>query len=789
MKHNRRSRGGLWLVCLVFLVSLQGYAQLVTNGSFENTATGTYTERGIQGWLLSVSGGGSATFSVVDDTVQKGNRALKVEVATKGTNAWDIQAVADSIPVVPGETYVYTVWAKSRISGAKVNFTVGRYNYNEYGRIHEVTLTTQWQKFTLQFTISDQETYIRAPIHFSFTENAGNAIFIDNLRIVSANAANRPVLVEAESGVVGSNFVVNTEESTTYITIQPSGGGESPADTARVATYTVTFPDSGTYNLYARVKVGSGTYNDDSFFYGNGFGVQDVALNDAWIKVNGLAAAGYADSADIVNDIGGLGSGVWKWVKLSQIENGTQGWELGPQFVVSEDSLTQVFQIGGREDGLYIDKFAFGRAELYYTVSNLDQGTEGSTQLPGTIWTGPPLAHKQPKFVGNIYSPSQVSNFVAYWNQVTPENEGKWGTVEGTRDVMNWSGLDAAYHLAKDNGFPFMFHVLLWGAQQPSWISSLDSAEQIQEIEEWFQAVADRYPDIEYLQVVNEPLHAPPDGGGSTPRANYIAALGGNGATGWDWILNAYRMARRIFPATTKLVINDYNIINSSTSTSNYLKIIRLLQSENLIDVIGEQGHAFTTFGIPVTLLKRNLDSLAATGLPLQITEMDIDGSTDNAQLDEYKRVFPALYNHPAVEGITLWGWKPGLWRETAYLITQGGTERPALQWLRTYLDTVQIVTSITQKAGVPQQFVLFQNFPNPFNPTTKIVYTLPHESYISLKIYNALGQEVATLIEGQQAGGSYEITLNASKFTSGVYFYQLRAGRFVDTKKFVLLK
>jgi endo-1,4-beta-xylanase len=94
----------------------------------------------------------------------------------------------------------------------------------------------------------------------------------------------------------------------------------------------------------------------------------------------------------------------------------------------------------------------------------------------------PPIAAGKSKFLGNIYSAAQLPGFNQYWNQVTPENAGKWGSVEATRDVMNWSDLDAAYKLAKDNGFPFKLHVLIWGSQQPAWIENLPPAEQLEEI-------------------------------------------------------------------------------------------------------------------------------------------------------------------------------------------------------------------------------------------------------------------------------------------------------------------
>ena len=302
------------------------------------------------------------------------------------------------------------------------------------------------------------------------------------------------------------------------------------------------------------------------------------------------------------------------------------------------------------------------------------------------------LAAGQPKFLGGIYSESQAVNFTQYFNQVTPENAGKWGSVEGTRDVMNDAELRAAYNLAKSNGIPFRFHVLVWGSQQPDWIRSLPPAEQLQEIEEWFDWVAANFPDLEYLEVVNEPINQPPSVDQSG-RGNYIAALGGAGTTGWDWIIKAFEMARQRFPASkTKLVLNEYSVINSDSRTTQYLQIINLLKERGLIDVIAEQGHAFTTRGSNAQM-KANLDRLAATGLPLMITEMDVDGGTDAVnndalQLADYQRIFPLFWEHPAVIGVTLWGYRPGLWRtnEAAYLINRAGSERPALTWLREYL-------------------------------------------------------------------------------------------------------
>jgi hypothetical protein len=97
----------------------------------------------------------------------------------------------------------------------------------------------------------------------------------------------------------------------------------------------------------------------------------------------------------------------------------------------------------------------------------------------------------------------------------------------------------------------------------------------------------------------------------------------------------------------------------------------------------------------------------------------------------------------------------------------------------------------------VPNNFVLNQNYPNPFNPTTKIKYTIPSitlrqaqsDIRVSLKVYDVLGNEITTLVNEEKPAGTYEVEFDATNLPSGVYFYQLRAGNFIETKKMILMK
>jgi hypothetical protein len=98
--------------------------------------------------------------------------------------------------------------------------------------------------------------------------------------------------------------------------------------------------------------------------------------------------------------------------------------------------------------------------------------------------------------------------------------------------------------------------------------------------------------------------------------------------------------------------------------------------------------------------------------------------------------------------------------------------------------------TIVQEKANaIPTSFLLEQNYPNPFNPSTKIQFTLSHSGYVTLKVYNTLGAEVATLVAENLSAGEHTVEWNASGLAGGVYFYRLQAGATVQTKKLVVLK
>jgi endo-1,4-beta-xylanase len=378
------------------------------------------------------------------------------------------------------------------------------------------------------------------------------------------------------------------------------------------------------------------------------------------------------------------------------------------------------------------------------------------------------IAKDNCKFLGNVIASSAPADFNKYWNQVTPENSGKWGSVEAVRDEMNWDQLDIAYAYAKSRNYPFKQHTFVWGQQQPDWLAGLSAQEQREEVEEWIRLFGERYPDTDYIDVVNEPLHAVP---------SYSNALGGSGVTGWDWVVWSFEKAREYCP-NAKLILNDYSILNNASATAQYLEIVEVLQEKNLIDVIGEQGHFLET--TPLTTILANLDKFHDTGLPVHISEYDVNLSSDSEQKTVFETQFKAFWSHPAVKGITLWGYREGqIWRTNAYLVRSNNTERPALTWLKSYVPTTTVDDFCTVTAGEGGIEKSFFVYPNPSTGSVKVEFAT---HWKQLSVVDMKGKPVMTIRPTE-----WQSTLEL-RFAPGVYLMRLHTANGTGVARVLVL-
>jgi N-acetylneuraminic acid mutarotase len=119
-----------------------------------------------------------------------------------------------------------------------------------------------------------------------------------------------------------------------------------------------------------------------------------------------------------------------------------------------------------------------------------------------------------------------------------------------------------------------------------------------------------------------------------------------------------------------------------------------------------------------------------------------------------------------------------------------GGHGGPPIDYLSSTEEyTPDISDSDLELNLRPNDFLLYQNYPNPFNPTTAIRYQIPELSFVTFKVYDVLGNEVVILVNEEKPTGSYEVEFDATALSSGIYFYRLQAGDFIETKKMVLMK
>lgn len=280
---------------------------------------------------------------------------------------------------------------------------------------------------------------------------------------------------------------------------------------------------------------------------------------------------------------------------------------------------------------------------------------------------GPPA-----KFVGNITTGNSVDTngliFSDYWDQITPENAGKWGSVQGTAESeFNWRALDAIYDYTEQNGIIFKEHTFVWGSQQPSGNLTQDH------VQTWMREFCARYPNTRLIDVVNEP---PPH-----TEPSYVDAIGGGTNEDWQWIVNAFTWAREACPNAT-LILNDYNNIEIGNQNQHFIDIVKVIQEAGApIDAVGAQAHGLSGGNTAnmISLLTKLHDD---TGLPVYITEYDINQNDDATQRARFEEHFAFFLDTEWVRGVTVWGWIFGrTWVQSSGLI-RNDAPRPAMVWL-----------------------------------------------------------------------------------------------------------
>lgn len=324
-----------------------------------------------------------------------------------------------------------------------------------------------------------------------------------------------------------------------------------------------------------------------------------------------------------------------------------------------------------------------------------------------TMTASAQLSTNPDKFLGNITTRGQVeagggvASYYKLWNQITCENESKWASVEGTRGSFNW-GCDRAFNYAQQHNFTYKFHAFVWGAQYPNWLSSLSIKDRYDAIVTWFDAISNKYSHLPMIDVVNEAV-----GNHQAGNSMMRESLGGEGKTGYDWLLRAFEMAFERFPNSI-LIYNDYNSFQHDVD--NYLKLVQTLRDAGApIDAYGNQSHDVNNISANnlKTVMKKQQDALK---MPMYITELDIDIADDNQQKKQYESIFPLMWEADYCAGVTIWGYIHGAtWVDNSGII-KGSKDRPAMTWLREYMQSDAAKNAKSPYPGMKKRMSVFVN-------------------------------------------------------------------------------
>lgn len=307
------------------------------------------------------------------------------------------------------------------------------------------------------------------------------------------------------------------------------------------------------------------------------------------------------------------------------------------------------------------------------------------------------------KFLGNITTRGSIpSDYATMWEQLTPENETKWGsiankevqTVEQALSSWNWRSAENEYNWCKQHGVQFKFHCLLWTSQYPGYLKDFTGDRLRKQVEIWFEACSRKFPDVTIIDVVNEaiPGHAEGDNNGQakTFKRNLSQAMSGSTNPGdYKWITEAFKLARKFFPNAV-LVYNDYNTFQ--WQKNEFIDLVSTLVKQGApIDAYGHQSHDLndmsgSDFKSRLYDIHSQITNKAGRELACYLTEYDIAKQGDNGQKTRYSEQIPIAWEADFVAGITLWGYVHGAtWVDDSGLI-KNGQDRPAMTWLRQYM-------------------------------------------------------------------------------------------------------
>jgi uncharacterized repeat protein (TIGR02059 family) len=633
----------------ITLISLSGARSqnLISNGGFED---------GTNSWEMISSGGSTVNFQIIQSDVYNGSNALKINISNPGTSPKDISLTKTGFAVQKDIIYLLTFWAKADTTGKEVGIkfsSTATSSFKPYDSA-KVYLSAEWKKYEVVFP---SPVATDSDIQFSFYLGYNNGIILlDEVSIEK----------KGNSWYEGAEYRIDKYRKGNFGIKVIDAGGDPISDSIIIQQTKHEFPWGTPIDIIDR-PIGTNYTSPSAVKAPADSEIYRIERYAQYLPYKLPAIAGQKYQLTIK-----MSENYWTSANKRLFDLSIDGTRVmqnidkyvlaGARYKACDSTVTIIAAdtIIRLEFLASMDNVAIMGLVLADSVGTPILRLNCS---PSTIITHDGNTYISDLTYIDIYAATPNTSeddykkavMLKYCNYGVCGNQFKWSGIEPTKGVINYAPFDNTLGWFNKVGWEMRAHTLLWGGtsstdyhELPQWVGQLAPSVMYDTCKMRIRREMTRYRGIvkEY-DVINEPLHA-----------NYLQSRVGDSI---NW--NCFKWAREADP-DARLFINEYNIFEYQNDCDNFTNLMHTLVAHGApIDGIGSQAHFGTS--IDVAAVKSRIDKLSQFGLPIKVTEFDMDGTsiTQQNHANEVAKMMRLSFSHPSIEGFIIWGlFDPG-WR------------------------------------------------------------------------------------------------------------------------------
>lgn len=267
-----------------------------------------------------------------------------------------------------------------------------------------------------------------------------------------------------------------------------------------------------------------------------------------------------------------------------------------------------------------------------------------------------------------------VAAAYSYFNLATPSNDLKWRSLESYRDYYSSHELISLCQIAANSSKPFRLNTQFWGDSYPSWLTRLEPDEKLAEYAQLMAKIRDNCDNIAMVDVLGYPL---------TIDSGAKDALDSGYSADWGWVITAFAKARRYFP-DSELMMDAGRVLYMESRARQILTILEAVKEHESPDAITVSASNLER--IDLDTIAANLELIASAGIPIYITDLEVNFGDDARQANVLKNLFTLFWQHPAVKGVFFSDYLQRAYStDYKYLVKEDSSFRPAMTWLQCF--------------------------------------------------------------------------------------------------------